>query len=60
MKLSKLTGGVRFRKWIEKGDLPSRGGILLTSTIKCTIKTESQEQSIQESAKATIGTSHKL
>lgn len=29
MKLSKLTGGVRFRKWIEKGDLPSRGGYFI-------------------------------
>lgn len=27
MKQRELTGGKRFRKWIEKGDLPNRGGI---------------------------------
>lgn len=25
MKQSKLTGGQRFQKWIEKGDLPNGG-----------------------------------
>ena len=29
MKQSKLTGGKRFQKWIEKGDLPNRGGYFI-------------------------------
>lgn len=28
MKQRKLTGGKRFQKWIEKGDLPNSGGVL--------------------------------
>lgn len=27
MKQREKTGGKRFQKWIEKGDLPNRGGI---------------------------------
>lgn len=29
MKHGKLTGGFRFKKWIDKGDLPIRGGIFI-------------------------------
>ena len=26
---SRLTGGMRFRKWLDKGDLPKRGGVYI-------------------------------
>ncbi|MBR1526224.1 MAG: hypothetical protein IJ640_06145 [Prevotella sp.] len=29
MKQRELTGGRRFRKWIEKGDLPNMGGVFI-------------------------------
>ena len=29
MKQREMTGGKRFRKWIEKGDLPNRGGVFI-------------------------------
>lgn len=60
MKQSKLTGGKRFQKWIEKGDLPNGGGILSTFTIRCITSRESQVLYIQESTMETIGGSHRL
>ena len=29
MKQSKLTGGKRFQKWLDKGDLPNGGGYFI-------------------------------
>ena len=60
MKQREKTGGKRFQKWIEKGDLPNRGGYSYTYTIRCITRLELLAQYTQGSMMEAIGGSRRL